>query len=168
MTLFGQHADSYSGDSDFPVIAVKGVKVSEYGGRTLSLLSSSTVQINPDIPQAHAVRGWYDATVREAGGGSFAFRSYDMGGGGGAAGGNSTIRPEDPFKYISQIKDENLGMGDKPDYLNVRGTISFVKSENIAYTACPTEGCNKKVNQEGDNAWRCEKCQKTHTHCSYR
>jgi replication factor A1 len=165
--MFGNHADTYSGDSDFPVIALKGVKVSDYGGRTLSLLSSSNVQINPDIQQAHAVRGWYDATVRTAPGGVYAFRTYDSSGAGGA-GGSGAIRPDDPFKYIGQIKDENLGMGDKPDYLNVRGTIAFVKTENIAYTACPTEGCNKKVNQEGDNAWRCEKCQKTHPNCSYR
>ena len=26
----------------------------------MSVLVSSTLQINPDIPEAHALRGWYD------------------------------------------------------------------------------------------------------------
>lgn len=29
-------------------------------GRSLSMYSSSTMAINPDITEAHALRGWYD------------------------------------------------------------------------------------------------------------
>ncbi len=37
----------------------KSGKISDYNGRTMSVLVSSTLQINPDIPEAHALRGWY-------------------------------------------------------------------------------------------------------------
>jgi len=41
-------------------VLLKGGKISDYNGRTMSVLVSSTLQINPDIPEAHALRGWYD------------------------------------------------------------------------------------------------------------
>ena len=79
-------------DTDAPVIAVKGAKVSDFGGRSLSLTRNSMVQnlrqkfiniktsfemnsehtshithththtqheLNPDLPAAHALKGWY-------------------------------------------------------------------------------------------------------------
>ena len=41
-----------------PVVAVKGVKVSDFNGVSLSVLNSSVVSLNPDIPEAHQLRGW--------------------------------------------------------------------------------------------------------------
>ena len=43
-----------------PVVAVKGAKVSDFNGVSLSVLNSSVVNINPDIPDAHQLRGWYE------------------------------------------------------------------------------------------------------------
>jgi replication factor A1 len=40
-----------------PVIAVKGCKVSDYNGRTLSLIISSVVSVNLDIKESHELRG---------------------------------------------------------------------------------------------------------------
>lgn len=34
--------------------------MSDFGGRSLSVLSSSTVVINPDSPEAFKLRGWYE------------------------------------------------------------------------------------------------------------
>ena len=42
------------------MLAVKGAKVGDYGGRTLSVLAQSTIQINPDIKEAHELKGWFD------------------------------------------------------------------------------------------------------------
>ena len=41
-----------------PVVAIKGAKVSDFGGRSLSILNSSIFHVNPDIPEAHELRGW--------------------------------------------------------------------------------------------------------------
>ncbi|GLB37954.1 putative as part of the replication protein A (RPA RP-A), a single-stranded DNA-binding heterotrimeric complex, may play an essential role in DNA replication, recombination and repair [Lyophyllum shimeji] len=60
MTLWGKQAEQYSAE-DSPVIAFKGVKVVDFGGRSLSMFSSSTMMINPDIEECFALRGWYDS-----------------------------------------------------------------------------------------------------------
>ena len=36
------------------------------------------------------------------------------------------------------------------------------------YQACPSEDCNKKVIEEGDGSYRCEKCNKTYPEFKYR
>lgn len=50
-------ADKFDGSRQ-PVMAIKGARVSDFGGRSLSVLSSSTIIVNPDIPEAYKLRGW--------------------------------------------------------------------------------------------------------------
>ena len=38
----------------------------DFGGCSLSLINSSTLQINPDIPEAFKLRGWFDNDGRTA------------------------------------------------------------------------------------------------------
>jgi replication factor A1 len=84
LTLWGKQAENFVHE-DQPVIAAKGVKVGDFGGtsrrdeewvvdkgaeaehsdwgfcgagRSLSMFSSSTMTIHPDIEQAHALKGW--------------------------------------------------------------------------------------------------------------
>ena len=52
-------AEEFDGSSN-PVLAVKGARLSDFGGCSMSVLNSSTVQINPDIPEAFRLRGWFD------------------------------------------------------------------------------------------------------------
>ncbi|RKO86700.1 replication factor rfa1, partial [Blyttiomyces helicus] len=146
MTLWGRQAESFAADGN-PIIACKSVRVGDYGGRTLSMYSGSTMSINPDIPEAHRLRGWYDTQ-----GSSMTFTAYSNTGGGGGGSGRG-----DPVKSIQQIKDENLGMDEKPSYFVTRATLTFIKPDPLWYTACSNHGCNKKVLDNG-NGWRCEKC----------
>jgi replication factor A1 len=57
LTLWGKQAETFNHE-DQPVIAFKGVKVGDFGGRSLSMFSSATMSVNPDIAEAHALRGW--------------------------------------------------------------------------------------------------------------
>jgi replication factor A1 len=159
LTLWGKQAKNYS-IADQPVIAFKGVKVGDFGGRTLSMFSSSTMSVSPDIPEAHGLRGWFDSAASST---SFKSHSRDGGAAGAAAGTGRT----DAFKTILEIKDENIGMNDKPDYVSIRATVLFVKKDNISYPACPGEGCQKKVTDTGDG-WRCEKCDRTYPAPNHR
>ena len=52
------------------------------------------------------------------------------------------------YKTLAQIKEENLGAGEKADFFNVRASIVFLKKENCLYQACPGAECNKKVTEE--------------------
>lgn len=50
-------AEKFDG-SEQPVVAIKGARLSDFGGRSLSTLFSSTVMVNPDIPEAIKLRAW--------------------------------------------------------------------------------------------------------------
>ncbi|KAH9945846.1 replication factor-a protein [Epithele typhae] len=158
LTLWGKQAEQYD-QTDQPVIAFKGVKVGDFQGRSLSMVSSSTMVVNPDIPEAHHLRGWFDATGSEQ---TFQAHTNTMSsGGGGVAFDRAEIR------NLNDVRTSELGMSDKPDVFSSRATVSHIKSDNIAYPACPTTGCGKKVIEMGDQ-WRCEKCDKSYPQPEYR
>lgn len=87
---------------------------------------------------------------------------------GSSSGAGGPMKKED-FRTLESVKeDEQLGQGEKPDYFNARATVILIKAENLSYPACPTEKCNKKVSAEGNDQWRCEKCDRTFPAPEYR
>jgi replication factor A1 len=56
LTIWGNTATSFDITPE-SVIAFKGVKVSDFGGRSLSLLSSGSMTVDPDIDEAHKLKG---------------------------------------------------------------------------------------------------------------
>lgn len=119
LTLWGKQAEeanpSLGGDwANDPVLAIKGAKVSDYSGRTLSLLGSSVISLNPDLKESHELRGWYDTV-----GSHSSFTNLSVAGSAGdadgmgrsaGAGGGATLEDR---KLISQIRDEHLGQNEK-------------------------------------------------------
>lgn len=156
ITIWGKTANAFETNPE-SVVAFKGAKVSDFNGKSLSLLSSGTMSVDPDIPDAHRLKGWFDSAGRND---SFATHQ-NM-----ASLGSATGRKNE-YKTIAQVKDENLGMDDTAYYI-VKATIVFVKQENFCYPACLKEGCNKKVMDNGDGTWHCEKCSLSHNRPDYR
>lgn len=150
MTIWGRQAQEFSAPAEV-VIAAKGVKVSDFGGRSLSLISGSMMQIDPDLEEAHTLGGWYKNVGRTENFTTHAGSARSEGGG---------MRNEER-KTLGQVKDENLGMGETPDYFATLATIVFIKQENVSYPACRSEGCQKKVVEDGNGQWRCERCDKS-------
>ena len=159
LTIWGKTAQSFDSSPE-SVLAFKGVKVSDFGGRSLSLLSSGSMAVDPDIDEAHKLKGWFDGGGRND---NFQSHQNTMSVAGATSGGG-----RDVYKTVAQIRDEGLGMNEEYDYFNIKGTIIYVKSENNAYPACSTEGCNKKVVEAEEGQWRCEKCNTTWEKPSYR
>ncbi|KAG0697017.1 hypothetical protein DFH29DRAFT_812337 [Suillus ampliporus] len=157
LTLWGKQAEQFTAD-DLPVVAFKGVKVGDFGGRNLSMVSSSIMTISPDIEEAHLLRGWYDGIGTEK-----TFQSHTSALSGASFGGFN----RNEMRHLSDVKESQLGMSDKAEFFSTRATIMHIKSESISYPACPTQGCNKKVIDVGDG-WRCEKCDKTFERPEYR
>ncbi|KAI9504883.1 Replication factor A protein 1 [Coemansia spiralis] len=157
-TLWGQEAQAFDGHNE-PVVAFKGIRVGDFGGRSLSLPSLGTITVNPDIPEAHALRGWYDNEGRGA-----QFQSFGGEAGGGAP---SQARFEAQLKTMAQVRDENLGLSD-PVYFNLKGTIVFVRNTALAYPSCPSAECNKKVIEDNSGRWACEKCARSYDTPDYR
>ena len=158
LTIWGNTATNFDVMPE-SVVAFKGVKVSDFGGRSLSLLSSGSMTVDPSIDDAYKLKGWYDAQGKND-----TFQNHAaMGGSMSAAGGRG-----DPTKTIMQVKEENLGMSENTDYFTSKATIIYVKQDNVSYPACLSEGCNKKVVEVDPGQWRCERCDKTHPKPEYR
>lgn len=172
-TLWGRSAETFGSDMVNQIVLVKGIRVGDFGGRTLSAMQSSSILVNPDVSDAHELRGWYDGPA-----GPVAcpgdLMTYSMhgpvgaDGSGGAAGGAMAYDRPQNYKTFSQVGEENLGLGEKPDYFTLRcATVSMVRDKNLYYPGCASGDCFKKVIQN-DNGWRCEKCNKTFPSPQYR
>ncbi|KAH8117078.1 replication factor-a protein [Phellopilus nigrolimitatus] len=157
LTLWGKQAESYSAE-EHAVIAFKGVKVGDFGGRSLSMIGPSMMAINPDITEAHVLRGWFDSLNNVP-----AFKSYSNGMSGG--GGGNFNRNE--IRTLAEVKESQVGMGDTPENFSCRATIVHIKADNLSYPACPSDQCNKKVVETGEG-WKCEKCDRSYSSPEYR
>lgn len=157
LTLWGKQAEQFSTPID-TVIACKGVRVGDFNGVSLSLLSSGSLVISPDVQEAHSLKGWY-----MDGGSQISFKSHTQAGL--SASGGAVNRNE--MRTINEIKEAQLGMSDKTDYFAMRATVMHIKTDNIVYPACPTPQCNKKVTETHDG-WRCEKCDRSYEMPEYR
>lgn len=144
-----------------PVLAIKAGKVSDFSGKSVGTISSTQLFINPDFPEAHKLRNWFDHGGKDTA--SFSISRDNMPGGGS----RNEIR-----KNVSQIKEEGLGRSDKPDWVTVKATISFIKTDSFCYTACPLmigdKQCNKKVTRSATNRWACDRCNQESDECDYR
>lgn len=146
LTMWGDEAINFDGHIQ-PVIAVKGARLNEFNGsKSLSLGNGSVYKLNPDIPEGHQVRGWFDN------GGADNITNFVSARVGGAGGPMST-----EWLSFFDVRAKNLGCGDKPDYFQIKATIQLVRGQNSIYKACISPECNKKVIDEGET-FRCEKC----------
>ncbi|KAH3666257.1 hypothetical protein OGAPHI_004446 [Ogataea philodendri] len=160
--LWNKHAREFN-VSVGSVVAFKGARVQDFGGKSLSLIPAATIVVNPDIEEAYKVKGWYDAQGANQ---SFKTITADSG-----SGSNNELNSRQSIldrKTIKQAQDERLGMKDKPDFFNIKATISFIKTDNFCYPACPNDGCNKKLLEQDNGTWRCEKCNINHAEPNYR
>lgn len=155
----GQKLQEMVDSGFFPVVAIKAGKVSDFSGKSIGTISSSQIFINPDSPEAINLRQWFDR-----GGKDLASQSISRDLVPGAS--RNEIR-----KTLSQIKDEGLGRSDKPDWVTVKAYITFIKTDNFCYTACPLmigdRQCNKKVTRSGSR-WQCDRCNQEFDECDYR
>ncbi|EEB08690.1 DNA replication factor A subunit Ssb1 [Schizosaccharomyces japonicus yFS275] len=156
MTVWGKQAIDFSVPEE-SIIAFKGVKVNDFQGRSLSMLNSSTMTTDPDIPEAHTLKGWYDGQGRAQD-----FMKHSSA----ATVGSGTNRTAER-KTVAEVQAQHLGMSETPDYFSLKATVVYIRKKNISYPACPTPDCNKKVFDQG-GSWHCEKCNKDYEAPHYR
>eukprot|EP00250_Pteridium_aquilinum_P015339 c22528_g1_i1 orf=2-1555(-) len=119
-----------------PILAVKAGRISAFSGKSVGTISTTQLLVDPDLPEAQQLRTWFESEGKAS---AFQPISHE----GGAAGVHVEVR-----KTVAQIKEEGLGRSGKPDWIAVKGTISFVKTDKFCYTACPLvlgdRQCNRK------------------------
>ncbi|KAE9529604.1 hypothetical protein AGLY_011700 [Aphis glycines] len=154
ITLWDTQAEDFDGSLQ-PIIAIKGSRIREFmGSKSLSLLGSTVMQINPDIEEAHRLRGWYDSLPSNVEFNSISTRSDAI--------------ANSQFLTIKGAQLAQLGSGDKADYYSMYSYLIFVKSESALYKACPKPDCQKKVIDRNDGTYRCEKCNDETENFKYR
>ncbi|KAI5895965.1 replication factor-a protein [Schizophyllum commune H4-8] len=157
VTLWGETAEKYS-EAGYPVIAFKGVKVGDFGGRSLTMLTSSLMYVNLDHADTAELRDWFDNTGKH--------RDF-------TAHTSSTSSSHYSFDHgdqrdLSQIRDATRGMSETTSNYSVRAMIMDIKAKPLAYPACRSPGCSKKVVEISDGRWLCEKCNTSHSSPDYR
>lgn len=177
LTLWGDQAKK---EVDWPgvVIACSGIKVGEYQGtRTLSSMRSSKLVYPADEPPtgawlapadveaAKSLRRWWTEEGGETAAESAtrAAASTQQ-----STGTMRNVGWEDRTTLAQVRASPNLGHGDKPDYISFKASISKIKSDRLWYEACSAQGCQKKVTQNPDGTYSCEKCNTTSEECEYR
>lgn len=126
------------------------------------MVAASASFTNPDISEAHLLRGWYDSQGRNAN-----FQAHTSSGPGAGAGGAGSFK-RDELKTCRQVKESDIGKSESGDYFSCRGTVVNIKADSVMYAACPGEKCSKKVFETSDGSWRCEKCDRTYPEPEYR
>lgn len=176
LTLWGQDAEHFDGAAH-PIIFIKGGKINEFGGgKSISLTSGSAMKINPDISEAHQLRGWYDNDGRNQDFNSVSARlinstswftfdihnaelkHYRTGGSGLTT----------DWVNFYEAKARNLGASEKPDYFQCKAIVHLVKTNSCVYKSCSKPDCNKKVLDQDNGVYRCEKCQANSPDFKYR
>ncbi|XP_063624011.1 replication protein A 70 kDa DNA-binding subunit [Cydia splendana] len=156
LTLWGGEAESFDGSSN-PVVSAKGARLAEFNGsKSLSCLASTMIRLNPDLPDAHKLRGWYDNGGANMDIVNISARSGAYGGGSGE------------WITFSEAEAKQLGSGDKGDYYSLLGVLTFTFADNAVYKACPQEQCNKKLVDQENGLFRCEKCNREYPNYKYR
>jgi len=148
LTLWGTTAEGFDG-TDNPIVSAKGCRVSDFCGVSVS---GGDIMVNPDFDLARELKDWWDNGGSQALTTSITLKEQ-MGGAGG----------DQANKMIGEVKHENLGYGsDRGEYYSTTATITFFSKDKALYKACGevTGGkeCNKKVVENGDGTYRCEKC----------
>ncbi|XP_078433130.1 replication protein A 1A [Wolffia australiana] len=140
---------------EFPVLAIKAGRVNDFSGKTVSTVSSTLLFINPNLQEAHSLRDWFDSKGNSLGSQSI---SRDL---------IPVHLQGDKRKTVAHIREEGLGRGEKPDWVSLKATISFIKTDSFCYPACTL--CGKKVMEGGGGRWCCGNCDKEgEEECDYR
>ncbi|XP_049873501.1 replication protein A 70 kDa DNA-binding subunit [Pectinophora gossypiella] len=156
LTLWGNEAETFDASTN-PVVSAKGARLTEFNGsKSLSCAASTMLRLNPDLPEAHKLRGWYDN-----GGADMEIVNISARQGGYSGGSNEWLT-------FSEAEARQLGSGEKGDYYSLLGVLTFTFADNAVYKACPQEQCNKKLVDQENGLFRCEKCNREYPNYKYR
>jgi len=141
LTLWHSEAENFAGESG-TVLICKKAKVSDYSGRTLSTQNNSLLILDPDVPEAHLLKGWW---LKNGGSVNPTQLSGRPGEGGDA-----------PIDYLNAISREVVSMApNQTKCITAKATI-IQTGKFILYSACTN--CNKKLTDLQNGFFKCDKC----------
>lgn len=137
---------------------IQNAKISEFNEKSLTVLRSSTLKIDPDIPEAKRLQEWYQSEIdREQL--MNVSRSSSL----------STISKSMTHSNLiclEKLKDSLLDGVE--EFITTTATIINFGKRYAIYMACPQPYCNKKVIQRNNGMYRCENCEKDYEQFKWR
>ena len=157
MTLWGDTAQNFCAQEG-TIVGIKGAFVKEFNGSyNLSINAASRMEFDPECEETEDLRQWYE-TERA----TTEVKALSTQGTG--SGGNFV----EEARALAVYTDPSVFVHyERGIYFNSVAMITAIRQENAVYQACPTPGCQKKV-QEADGQYRCEKCYKNFPDFKYR
>lgn len=147
------------------ILAIKGAKVSDYGGKSLNISNDCTIEMDPeDQPRYHELYKWYNG-----GGKTQEIQALtQIGEGGINASSLPYVQFDEMYKHVMADGEFLNGNIEGPRYYKCNGMITGINIQNgrtLFYNACVE--CKKKVNPAEQTAgWFCERCQKNFPDCN--
>ncbi|KAL5133481.1 Replication protein A DNA-binding subunit E [Glycine soja] len=143
----GQRLQTICHVGEFLVLATKVVILNDFNGKSVGTITTSQLYVEADFPEACTLKRWFENEGKSVPTLSI---SREM----------SNLGKTDVWKTISQIKDEKLGTLEKPDWIFVFVVVSHIKIGD--------RQCNKKVTNNADGTWHCERCNQFIDACDFR
>jgi len=156
LALWGNDAVKWAGKEN-DIIAMKNVLVNDYNGKSLTLVSSTGLHMNPKITEAQEIYNW----IHHQGEISLTPLTKNFGDGNNMK--NFGVATVEEMKVIMP---QTISQGE----FEVVGTLGKLKDDPVLwYRACPADRCMKKVEQQAPaGVWFCEKCNTTFETCDLR
>eukprot|EP01117_Protostelium_nocturnum_P002193 TRINITY_DN12830_c0_g1_i1.p1 TRINITY_DN12830_c0_g1~~TRINITY_DN12830_c0_g1_i1.p1 ORF type:complete len:602 (+),score=160.10 TRINITY_DN12830_c0_g1_i1:61-1806(+) len=142
LTLWDDKAD-YPGWAvgDHPVLAIKGCRISEYNGKTLSLPKNARMEIDPPLDAAYILRNWYESQGGEIKTKDLSSVSNQKWGG-----------EKSSFNYTKA----NIADITAPGYYEIKAYIVSISDKSPFYPSC--KECKRKVEVDSNGDWFCNSC----------
>ena len=146
------------------MIAVKNIRVTEYGGKSLNQHEDTYLELRPKHKRAEELRKWFDSCDRDSLKPIVAGIEKDF-----------SQNRSDKIRLIAEMNnqvatiDTNSGRGGRDQFYVINGYVSFIKNDDKAYyLACPDENCRRKVAQTPSEPpmFHCDHCNKTYEKCN--
>ena len=134
--------------SDLPtILAIKGGHLTDYNGKTIGSVPSSTILINPDIEATHRLQKWYTDHGFHVASPSLS-RKYI-----------GSMSRTHPSRTIFDL--QSMQPSDKNLWFFVHASIVDINMDDFHFLACRlfVDGvqCMKKVAHRAFNTWHCSK-----------
>lgn len=147
LTLWNDSAVNFQAENN-PVILVTKARITEFNGSvSITTGQTSSLELNPNLDRSKELQLWWRAEGCKSD-----FESIR-----GSGAGFDYAQEWMDFELMTR-KGEAFDISDKPMYVWNRATITMFNKDNALYKACAADNCMKKVQDQGDGLYLCEKC----------
>lgn len=144
VTLWAHAAETFP-EGGNPVVAFKGLRVTEWNTKSLGAVSSTSFAVDPEVAEAETLRTWW-ASGGGAGATSLSVSTF-----------KGAERDTTSRTFISEVVDDDVT--DQPTYFNTRVWLARVapnRDNPIWFAACAK--CGKKALGDETSGYNCENC----------